>query len=63
MKKVTNDKNFVLPYTHVYPNEEISLFKIEIYLLRFIKDSIKLKMYEDPLFIKGESYDVTYMSS
>jgi len=64
MSEVKEEEKYVMsPEVCSWADDEDKTYKIEIQLPGVEKDSIKLKMYEDSFFIKGETEDTTYIGS
>jgi len=57
------EKLYQSPNVCMWPNDEHSIYHIEIELPGVEKESIKLKMHEDSFFLKAESDDIIYVGS
>jgi HSP20 family protein len=57
------EKIYESPEVCMWPNDDHSLYHVEIELPGADKSSIKLKMHEDSFFIKAETEDTIYIGS
>lgn len=62
-KNMEREKRYVSPNVCMWPNDEHSVYHIEIELPGVERESIKLRMHEDSFFISGETEDTIYIGS